>query len=130
MHVKGFTKLNEQLPEEIRGTYAGVGSAPSFEYLRELGMTAVELLPVHHHVNDKALVDRGLTNYWGYNTIGFFAPDSTYSSSGETGGQVAEFKTMVQPPPRRHRGDPRCGLQSHRGRQPYGADAQLSWDRQ
>ena len=59
-------------------------------------MTAVELLPVHHHVNDQTLVDRGLTNYWGYNTIGFFAPDTNYSSSGETGGQATEFKTMVR----------------------------------
>jgi isoamylase len=96
MHTKGFTKLNEKLPEEVRGTYAALGGEESIQYLKELGITAVELLPVHHHVNDKALVDRGLTNYWGYNTIGFFAPDSRYSSSGALGEQVTEFKTMVR----------------------------------
>jgi len=96
MHTKGFTQLNERVPEEIRGTYAGVGSAPSIEYFRELGITAVELLPVHAYINDKALIDRGLTNYWGYNSIGFFAPDCKYSSSGATGAQVTEFKTMVR----------------------------------
>ena len=96
MHTKGFTQLNEKLPEEIRGTYAGVGSPASIAYLKDLGITAIELLPVHAYVNDKALVDRGLTNYWGYNSIGFFAPDCKYSSSGLTGGQVTEFKVMVQ----------------------------------
>src|SRR6201999_2985298 len=96
MHTKGFSKLNGKLPEEIRGSYAGVGSTASIEYFKALGVTAVELLPVHHHVNDKALMDRGLTNYWGYNSIAFFAPDSKYSSSGDTGGQVSEFKTMVR----------------------------------
>jgi glycogen operon protein len=96
LHTKGFTKLNQRVPEEIRGTYAGLGSAPAIEYLKDLGVTAVELLPVHHHINDKALVDRGLTNYWGYNSIGFFAPDSKYSSSGDIGGQVNEFKSMVR----------------------------------
>ncbi len=96
MHVKGFTQLNEKVPEEIRGTYAGVGSEASIAYLKELGVTAVELLPVHAYINDKALVDRGLTNYWGYNTIGFFAPDCKYSASGMLGEQVTEFKTMVR----------------------------------
>ena len=96
MHVKGFTKLNEKVPEEIRGTYAGVGSAASIEYLRDLGVTAVELLPVHAHINDQALVDRGLTNYWGYNSIGYFAPECKYSSSGVRGEQVKEFKGMVR----------------------------------
>ncbi len=96
LHTKGFTKLNQKLPEEIRGTYAGLGSAPAIGYLKELGVTAVELLPVHHHINDKGLVDRGLTNYWGYNSIGFFAPDPEYSSSGDIGGQVNEFKSMVR----------------------------------
>ncbi len=96
VHVKGFTKLNPNVPEELRGTYAGVGSAASIEYLKNLGVTAVELLPVHQHVDDKVLIDRGLTNYWGYNTIGFFAPEAKYSSSGSAGGQVIEFKTMVR----------------------------------
>ena len=96
MHTKGFTKLNPRVPEEIRGTYAGVGCAESIKYLKELGITAVELLPVHAYLDDKTLVDRGLTNYWGYNSIGFFAPEAKYSSSGSMGGQVTEFKTMVR----------------------------------
>ncbi len=96
LHTKGFTKLNEKIPAELRGTYAGLGSAPAIEYLKDLGVTAVELLPVHAYINDKALVDRGLTNYWGYNSIGFFAPESKYSSNGVTGGQVTEFKEMVR----------------------------------
>ncbi|PYL37445.1 MAG: glycogen debranching enzyme GlgX [Verrucomicrobia bacterium] len=88
LHVKGFTKLWPDVPEELRGTYAGVGSAAAIKYFKELGVTAVELLPVHAHIDDKALGDRGLTNYWGYNTIGFFAPHAEYSSSGQTGEQV------------------------------------------
>src|SRR5437867_3443190 len=95
-HVKGFTKLWSKMPEEIRGTYAGMGSTVAIEYLKDLGVTAVELLPVHAYVDDKVLIDRGLRNYWGYNTIGFFAPEAKYSSSGALGGQVTEFKTMVR----------------------------------
>ena len=74
VHVKGFTQLHPDVPEELRGTYAGIGSAPALDYLTKLGITAVELLPVHQHVTDRHLVERGLVNYWGYNTIGFFAP--------------------------------------------------------
>ncbi len=96
LHTKGFTKLNPEIPEELRGTYAGLGSEPSIKYLKDLGVTAVELLPTQAFINDKVLVDRGLTNYWGYNTIGFFAPDTKYSSSGITGEQVDEFKQMVK----------------------------------
>ncbi len=96
LHVKGFTQLNEAIPAELRGTYAGLGSSSAVAYLKDLGVTAVELLPVHAYANDKSLVDRGLTNYWGYNSIGFFAPDSKYSSSGALGGQVTEFKAMVR----------------------------------
>jgi glycogen operon protein len=96
VHVKGFTKLCPGVPPELRGTYAGLGSTWAIDYLKHLGITAVELLPVHAHVDDKALVDRKLTNYWGYNTIGFFAPEAKYSSSGDLGGQVTEFKTMVR----------------------------------
>ena len=96
VHVKGFTKLCPNVPEKLRGTYAGMGSSASIEYLKALGVTAVELLPVHAHVDDKALIDRGLVNYWGYNSIGFFAPEAKYSSSGDTGEQVTEFKTMVR----------------------------------
>jgi isoamylase len=96
VHVKGFTELCPNVPEEMRGTYAGMGSTASIEYLKNLGVTAVELLPVHAHVDDKQLVDRGLVNYWGYNTIGFFAPEAKYSSSGNMGEQVTEFKAMVR----------------------------------
>jgi isoamylase len=96
VHVKGFTKLCPNVPEHLRGTYAGLGSDAAIGYLKSLDVTAVELLPVHAHVDDKALIDRGLTNYWGYNTIGFFAPHAEYSSSGRMGEQVTEFKTMVR----------------------------------
>lgn len=96
LHVKGFTKLCPNVPPELRGTYAGLGSAGAIDYLKELGVTAVELLPVHAHIDDKELVDRGLGNYWGYNTIGFFAPEAQYSSSGGMGEQVTEFKRMVR----------------------------------
>jgi isoamylase len=96
VHVKGFTKLSPGVPPELRGTYAGLGSTWAIDYFKHLGVTAVELLPVHAHIDDKALVDRGLTNYWGYNTIGFFAPEAKYSGSGDGGGQVNEFKAMVR----------------------------------
>jgi isoamylase len=96
VHVKGFTKLCPGVPPELRGTYAALGSTWAIDYLKHLGVSAVELLPVHAHIDDKALVDRGLTNYWGYSTIGFFAPEATYSSSGDRGEQVNEFKGMVR----------------------------------
>ncbi|HZB09371.1 MAG TPA: glycogen debranching protein GlgX [Rubrobacter sp.] len=92
LHVKGFTKRHPNIPEELRGTYAGLASAPAIEHLKRLGVTAVELMPVHSFVNDKHLVDKGLKNYWGYNSIGFFAPDMRYSATGSIG----EFKTMVK----------------------------------
>src|SRR5438105_5206325 len=96
VHVKGFTKLCPGIPPELRGTFADLGSTWAIDYFKHMGVTAVELLPVHAHVDDKALVDRGLTNYWGYNTIGFFAPEATYSSSGDRGEQVNELKGMVR----------------------------------
>jgi isoamylase len=96
VHVKGFSKLNEEIPDQLRGTYAGLASPPAIRYLKNLGITAVELLPVHQFVHDKQLVDRGLRNYWGYNTLNYFAPDASYSSVGDTGGQVGEFKAMVK----------------------------------
>ena len=83
-------------PEELRGTYAGLGSAPAIEYLTSLGVTAVELLPVHHIAPESFLADRGLTNYWGYSTIGYFAPHAGYSASGTRGEQLHEFKAMVK----------------------------------
>ena len=96
MHVKGFSQLNPEIPEQLRGTYAGLASPPAIKYLKNLGVTAIELLPVHQFLHDKHLVERGLKNYWGYNTLNFFSPDSSYSSAGDTGGQVAEFKAMVK----------------------------------
>jgi glycogen operon protein len=95
-HVKGLTELHPEVPEEQRGTYAGVSHPAVIEHLKKLGITAVELMPVHQFVNDGTLVEKGLTNYWGYNTIGFFAPQNTYSSSGDVGHQVQEFKAMVR----------------------------------
>lgn len=95
-HVKGFTKMHPGIPENIRGTYAGIAHPECISYLKELGITAVELMPVHHFVADRHLVEKGLTNYWGYNTIGFFAPDARYASSGVTGEQVNEFKNLVK----------------------------------
>ncbi len=96
VHVKGFTARHPGVPREQRGTYAGLASQAAIEYLTGLGVTAVELLPVHHFVEDRHLVERGLTNYWGYNSIGFLAPDARYSSTGARGEQVREFKTMVK----------------------------------
>lgn len=95
-HVKGFTKMHPAIPEEIRGTYAAIAHPVTIKYLKELGITAIELMPVHHFVTDKFLFDKGLVNYWGYNTIGFFAPDVRYSASGRYGEQVLEFKQMVK----------------------------------
>src|SRR5499427_680545 len=94
-HVKGMTKLNLDVPEHLRGTYLGLCSDPIIEYFLALGITAVELLPVHQFVVDRHLAERGLTNYWGYNSIGFFAPDVRYASKG-LGNQVYEFKSMVK----------------------------------
>ena len=96
MHVKGFTATHPEIPEELRGTYAGVAAPASIAYLKKLGITAVELLPVHSFLQDKTLIDKGLSNYWGYNTFNFFAPEARYSGSGDRGEQVAEFKAMVK----------------------------------
>ncbi|TCM48837.1 glycogen debranching protein GlgX [Kribbella sp. VKM Ac-2568] len=95
-HVKGLTKTHPALPEEIRGTYAGIGHPAIIEHLKELGVTAIELMPVHQFAQDGHLQERNLSNYWGYNTIGFFSPHNAYSSLGGRGQQVTEFKTMVQ----------------------------------
>jgi isoamylase len=96
VHVKGFTMRHPDVPENLRGTYAGLATPEVIDYLHRLGVTAVELLPCHQFVAERQLVDRGLTNYWGYNSIGFFAPDVRYAATGGRGGQVAEFKTMVK----------------------------------
>jgi glycogen operon protein len=95
-HVKGLTQTHQEIPEQIRGTYAAVAHPVIIEHMKSLGVNAIELMPVHHFVNDSTLVDKGLTNYWGYNTIGFFAPEPKYSSSATPGGQVQEFKAMVR----------------------------------
>jgi glycogen operon protein len=95
-HVKGFTISHEGIPEEIRGTYAGLAHPASIEHLQLLGVTAVELLPIHHFIHPQMLADKGLRNYWGYDSIGYLAPYSGYSSAGSQGGQVTEFKQMVK----------------------------------
>ena len=95
-HVRGMTNLNQDVPPDIRGTYAGLDYPSVIEYLKKLGITAIELMPIHQFVNDSFLQEKGLSNYWGYNTIGFFAPHNAYSSSGERGEQVNEFKSMVK----------------------------------
>jgi isoamylase len=95
-HVKGLTQTHPDLPQEIRGTYAGIGHPAIVEHLTSLGVTALELMPVHQFVQDPHLKERGRSNYWGYNTIGFFAPHNAYSSSGSRGQQVTEFKAMVK----------------------------------
>jgi glycogen operon protein len=96
LHVKGATMRHPEVPPALRGTYAGLGHPAFVEHLTSLGVTAVELLPVHHFVSEPHLLKRGLTNYWGYNTLGYFAPHAAYSSVGSAGGQVTEFKAMVK----------------------------------
>lgn len=96
LHVKGFTRLHPGIPEQLRGTYAGLAHPAAIEHLVRLGVTAVELLPVHQFAHEDHLLRRGLRNHWGYNSIGYFAPHAGYSSSGTTGQQVGEFKRMVR----------------------------------
>jgi glycogen debranching enzyme GlgX len=96
LHVKGMTELHDRVPEEIRGTYAGLATPAVTDYLRDLGVTAVELLPIHQFFSEPSLAERGLVNYWGYNSLGFFAPHNAYSASGDRGEQVREFKQMVK----------------------------------
>ena len=96
LHVKGFTKANELVREDLRGTYAGLASEPVIDYLRSLGVTAVELLPIHHFVDEPHLIEKGLTNYWGYSSIGYLAPHALYSATGRRGAQVTEFKGLVK----------------------------------
>jgi isoamylase len=95
-HVRGLTRLHPEVPERLRGTYEAIATDPIIRHLRELGVTAVELMPVHHHLDDRHLEERGLTNYWGYNTLSYFAPDLRYSASGDGLGSVREFKRMVR----------------------------------
>lgn len=95
-HVKGMTMQHPDVPENLRGTYLGLASEPMISYFKKLGITAVELMPVHEFLDDKHLLDQGLRNYWGYNTISYFAPAARYSSSGSMGQQIGEFKAMVR----------------------------------
>jgi len=96
LHTKGFTAVHPRVRQDLRGTYAGLASEDAIAYLQDLGVTAVELLPVHHIVDEAFLVGRGLTNYWGYSTIGYFAPHALYAATGRQGQQVREFKGMVK----------------------------------
>ena len=96
LHVKGFTARHPDIPEEERGTYKGLANPKIINYFKELGITAIELMPIHHFAHNKFLLDKGLTNYWGYNSIGYFAPHAEYSASNQLGAQVNEFKEMVK----------------------------------
>ena len=95
-HVKGLSRRHPEVPDEVRGTYAGMSHPAVVDHLISLGVTAVELLPVHHFLTEGFLVERGLTNYWGYSSIGYFAPHGAYAAAGQDGGQVDEFKSMVK----------------------------------
>ena len=96
LHVKGFTQLNAHVPEKLRGTYAGLASEAAITHLKELGVTAVEILPIHHFLDDRHLLEKGLTNYWGYNSLGYFAPASRYTASSIPQDAVQQFKMMVR----------------------------------
>jgi isoamylase len=96
MHIKGFSQLSQSIPKEVKGTFAAISHPESLKYFQKLGVNAVELMPVHQFVADRHLLERGLTNYWGYNSIGYFSPDVRYSSTGVLGEQVNEFKEMVK----------------------------------
>ena len=96
VHVKGFSELHPEIPEDVRGTYLGLITPPAIEHFKKLGITALELMPVHDFLDDKTLLDKGLRNYWGYNTTNYFSPAARYCSSGDRGQQVGEFKTMVR----------------------------------
>ena len=126
LHVRGFTRRHPGVPRELQGTYAGLAHPEVIGHLTALGVTAVELLPVHHFVTESQLARSGLTNYWGYNSLGFFAPHAAYAASGSRGQQVAEFKHDGQGAARcRARGHPRRRLQPHcRGRR-AGSDVVL-----
>jgi len=96
VHVRGFSIQHPEIPDELRGTYAGLASKPAIDHFRKLGITALELMPVHHRVNDDYLLDKGLNNYWGYNSLAYFAPDTRFTSANGAGDAVIEFKQMVQ----------------------------------
>ena len=93
LHVKGFSQLHPLVPEQLRGTYAGLASEQAIDHLKKLGISTVELMPMHHHLDDRYLVDKGLSNYWGYNTLAFFAPHGHYASCRLRIDAVREFKS-------------------------------------
>ena len=131
LHVKGFTKLHPGVREDLRGTYAGLASDAAIEYLVSLGVTAVELLPIHQIADERFLHDRGLTNYWGYSTIGFFAPHAQYAATGVHGAAGERVQGDGEgTPPSRARGDPRRRLQPHRRGRPPRPDARFPRPRQ
>ena len=126
VHTKGFTMRHPDVPKKLRGTYAGLATPAAIEHFKSLGVTAVELLPIHAFIDEGTLLGRKLTNYWGYNSIGYFAPDGRYSASNEPGAIVREVKQMVKTlHAAGHRGHPRCGVQPHRRGQPSRPDLQL-----
>ena len=130
-HVKGFTKLHPSVREDLRGTYGGLASEGAIGHLRDLGVTAVELLPVHHIADESFLHDKGLSNYWGYSSIGYLAPHAGYAATGTTGRADPRVQGDGQgAAPRRHRGDPRRRLQPHRRGQPPRPDALVQGRRQ
>jgi isoamylase len=96
LHVRGFSKLHPDIPESVRGTYEALTTEPALEHFRQLGVTAIELMPVHHHARDRHLEEKGLTNYWGYNSFGYFAPERRFANSRSPAGPVREFKRMVR----------------------------------
>jgi isoamylase len=96
LHVRGYTQLNPKIPEKLRGTYAGLAAEPTIKHLQDLGVTAVEIMPVHHFLNDRHLADKGKTNYWGYNSLNFFAPEPRYVATSLSQDAVQQFKMMVR----------------------------------
>ena len=131
VHLKGFTKQHPDIPEAIRGTYAGLAHPAALEYLSALGVTAVELLPIHQFVHELHLLDKGLRNYWGYHSYGYFAPHGEYSSQGDCRRTGPRVQADGEGAPRgRTRSDPRRGLQPHRRRQPSRPDAEPEGHRQ
>ena len=128
-HVKGVTNQHPDIPEDKRGTYAGIASEPFISHLKSLGVTAVELLPVHYHLDDRNLLDRGLTNYWGYNTLSYFSPHLDYASQCQSPRKSAfrSLRSMIRSLHAvGHRGHSRRGLQPHLRRQPDGPDPLLA----
>ncbi len=119
MHVRGFSKLHPDVPERLRGTYEALTTEPALNHLKQLGVTAVELMPVHHHARDRHLEERGLTNYWGYNSFGYFAPERRFAASRHAGRRGARVQAHgARAARRRPRSHPRRRLQPHGRRQP------------